>query len=254
MAGEWIIPFKGRKCSREYDQNFLWKKGTIYVMDNHRAALWCWLRHLKPDQKYNLFHIDAHSDALSSRIDSWKNCLPDLRELTIDEYLHREDNDLDYLRPVPVISWSNYVSLFLELVPEQVDYCIFATHGEGDDPRWKRQSTVNCYELRYALESISDRGNVILNVDLDYFFDDEKPKCLMFSEAFIKCIFTAARSYIDSQSVAVATLALSPECCGGWKVAESLFRLISDTMGLGFSLPSKSRPSRRRATSRQPDQ
>ena len=46
MAEEWLVPFKGRNTSGIYEQNFLWRDGAVYVMDNHRAALWCWIQHL----------------------------------------------------------------------------------------------------------------------------------------------------------------------------------------------------------------
>jgi hypothetical protein len=249
MDGEWIIPFKGRKRSGQYNQNFLWKKGSVYVMDNHRAALWCWLRHIDHNQKYNLLHIDRHSDTQYAWMDLWTQSLSDLADLTIDKYLSREHSHPD-LRPTPVISWGNYLSIFFELFPQQVDYCIFATHGRGELPRCERQSKVCCHQLLDAVESISGRGKAIVNIDLDYFFGVGKAKYVIFSNEFIRHIFAAVQNKIDSQSIAVATIALSPECCGGWKSVESLFQVISDAMGLGFSLPAKSRPSRRRVSNR----
>lgn len=47
-SGEWLVPFKGRCYSGHYEQNFLWRHGNVYVMDNHRTALWCWLQHVDP--------------------------------------------------------------------------------------------------------------------------------------------------------------------------------------------------------------
>ena len=46
---EWLVPFKGRNRSLSFDQNFLWRKDNIFIMDNHRAALWCWLQHMSPE-------------------------------------------------------------------------------------------------------------------------------------------------------------------------------------------------------------
>jgi hypothetical protein len=240
VDGEWIIPFKGRKRSGLLNQNFLWRRGPVYVMDNHRAALWCWLQHVKSSQKYNLLHIDRHSDTQYTRVDSWKQTLPDLRDLSIDEYLWREHQNPDWT-PAPIISCANYLSIFLELLPEQVDYCIFATHGRGERPRWECQSELYFDRLLDTVDSISGREKAIVNIDLDYFFSREKAKYVMFSDEFIKRIFAAVQNKISSQSIAVVTIALSPEWCGGWKSAESLFCLISDIMGLAFSLPSKGR-------------
>jgi hypothetical protein len=47
--GKWLVPFRGRNASKVYNQNFLWRYESVYVMDNHRAAMWCWLRHINPE-------------------------------------------------------------------------------------------------------------------------------------------------------------------------------------------------------------
>jgi hypothetical protein len=44
MDWEWIVPFKRRNYSGATHQNFLCRHGNVFVMDNHRAALWCWLQ------------------------------------------------------------------------------------------------------------------------------------------------------------------------------------------------------------------
>jgi len=50
-------------------------------MDNHRAAMWCWFQHISTDRKYNLFHIDKHTDTLNSNIEIWKKHLPDMTNI-----------------------------------------------------------------------------------------------------------------------------------------------------------------------------
>lgn len=51
---KWHVPFKGRHDSLATRQNFLWQYGNVYVMDNRRAALWCWLREIGVDDKSNV--------------------------------------------------------------------------------------------------------------------------------------------------------------------------------------------------------
>lgn len=75
-GGEWLVPFRGRNYSGAFTQNFLWKRQNVYVMDNHRAALWCWLQHIDPKQRYSLFHVDQHYDTLASRMTTWLDNLP----------------------------------------------------------------------------------------------------------------------------------------------------------------------------------
>ena len=109
----WLIPFKGRNFSGCYTQNFLWKKDNVYIMDNHRAALWCWFQHISADEKINLLHIDKHTDTLQSRLKEWVNACPDLWTIKLEEYLsfiHEKDAGQD----VPLFRWDNYGSIFLE--------------------------------------------------------------------------------------------------------------------------------------------
>lgn len=152
MDGEWIIPFAGRNKSGAYNQNFLWRNGVVYVMDNHRAALWCWLRHLDRNTRYNLIHIDRHSDTLNSQITSWTNSLADLDNLSIQEYLERK-YCIEGTGEGRVIGWDNYLSIFLRLFPDNVDELLFATAGEGDKPQWERIRMVNCFKLCANLAS-----------------------------------------------------------------------------------------------------
>lgn len=65
---EWLVPFARRNASGAYNQNFLWRDGNTYVMDNHRAALWCWLQHITPGERLSLLHIDCHTDTKSISI------------------------------------------------------------------------------------------------------------------------------------------------------------------------------------------
>ena len=102
-ASQWLVPFKGRKPSGRTTQNFLWNSGDVYIMDNHRAALWCWLQKIPLTQRVGLLHIDEHYDTLYSRIDEWKANLPALERLSIDDYLALEYTCKS--GTVPIIQW-----------------------------------------------------------------------------------------------------------------------------------------------------
>jgi hypothetical protein len=235
MDGEWIIPFAGRYKSGFWNQNFLWRNEVVYIMDNHRAALWCWLQHLKQGTKYDLIHVDRHSDALKSRIKAWIDNLADLDHLTIQQYLERRYR-IDAVAESPVICCGNYLSIFLGLYPENVEWLLFATGGEGDEPQWPRIHKVNSLKLSAQLESTLERGNSIVNIDLDYFFDRYKPQVFIFSDEFVRKMFKIIKKGISQKTVTVLTIALSPEWCGGWKRAEALLSLICETLELDLAL------------------
>ncbi len=130
---KWHIPFKGRNNSGVYDQNFLVQKGNVFVMDNHRAALWCWLHYFKGQfSNVGVCHIDRHSDALSSNLNNWvqqaKAGKP-ISNMTIDEYLAEEDA---MHTPAKLYRWDNYLSMFLELYKSNISTVQYS-YFEGDD-------------------------------------------------------------------------------------------------------------------------
>jgi len=174
--GEWLIPFKGRNRSGAYDQNFLWRHGSTYVMDNHRAALWCRLQQLDLKSAHSFFHIDRHFDCLASRTNEWLVHLPQSwGDLSIQEYLNHSYvmHDLGPRIKVPLFRWDNYVSIYLAVFGAALQRCYFATHDDGDRPNFQRA----CHPLLWELPSnlkfwLNEQGTKpwIVNIDLDYFF------------------------------------------------------------------------------------
>jgi hypothetical protein len=274
----WLVPFKGRGISGCCDQNFVWKGGNIYIMDNHRAASWCWCQHIQKDQAYSLLHIDAHYDTalVHSQKEPWFKNLPDLWEADLDTVL-------SYSRPnalaggeTPCVGWDNYLSLFMKKYPGVVDLeeSVFATQKQGDPPNCavpphpggagtdhSTESEVSCpptiengqnlweaYPHEFldipSLIASPRRSQWICNVDLDYFFfeceaDGQGGVREMFSSSYIECVFASLRKAIDSGRILVFTMALSPECCGGWEPAEKLASDVCGVMRIPFSLPPK---------------
>jgi len=238
MSNNWLIPFKGRKDSGGWDQNFLWRHESVYIMDNHRAALWCWLQHLEKHNKYDLFHIDRHYDTLSSPNNKWPSQVPDLKKISISNYLVIEQETES--EAFPLIHWDNYLSIFFELYSKQVEECIFATHDDGDKPDW------NLYEkpvwdipdnLEFWLSHSKNKW--IFNIDLDYFFFNghkENPE-RMLTDDYAQAVFEVVYKKYQDGTIKVLTIALSPEWCGGWEPAEHLCQRLCDIMGLKFALP-----------------
>lgn len=236
---EWLVPFKGRNYSGAYDQNFLWKKENIYIMDNHRAALWCWFQHIVSQDVFNVFHIDQHTDTLYSNIEEWLNLCPEVENLSIEDYLTLS-YDSEFMK-LPLFRWDNYLSIFLEKYKSKIGKCFFATHKEGDRPLHKPLQDIDTWELpnnfEYWVSKL--RNPCIVNIDFDYFVytksNDEIFK--FFSDKYFTDLFVAVRRSIDAGNVKVCTLSLSPECCGGWPLAEELCYRACDILGIEFKLP-----------------
>ena len=236
MPNNWLVPFKGRKESDVWDQNFLWSHKSVYIMDNHRAALWCWLRHLEEREKYNLFHIDRHYDTLSSENNEWLSQVPDLSETSISKYLAIEQDTAS--GAFPLIRWDNYLSIFFERCGEQVEECIFATDNEGNEPNHD-YSIETPWSIPDILECMLSRSKNkwILNIDLDYFFCGRESYNRMLSDEYAEVVFNIVNKKYQDGTITVLTIALSPELCGGWEPAEHLCQILCDIMGLDFALP-----------------
>jgi hypothetical protein len=221
--------------------NFLFRQGNIYVMDNHRAALWCWMKHISPEKRYSLFHIDAHYDTRSVKEAAWLTSVPDLTSVTLADYLafgtERESSE-----KWPLIAWDNYLSLFFEKFPAMLAECFFATHQVGDQPEASVKyehmiPRIFSESLPSFLEDYSSDG-WILNLDIDYFFCKSGEKYIpMFSDDFIDRFIEAVAKVIRRKKLICMTIALSPECCGGWQASEAMCSRITSGLGISFALP-----------------
>ena len=237
---EWIVPFRGRNHSGFCTQNFLWRKNNVYIMDNHRAALWCWFRHLHPNEKINYLHVDRHYDTLQSYINDWVSVCPDLWSIGIKEYLSFKHSD------TPLFTWDNYGAIFLEKYRDLVSRCIFATNHEGDQPNFQDFDEENIRNLPFLLSDIVGKSEYnkykwIVNLDLDYFFyrDSKTEKySILMSDGYFRDVFSNIRRHLEDEKISCFTMCLSPdsEYCGSWKAAEELCSNAVKILGIDFKL------------------
>src|SRR4051812_42334401 len=113
---EWLIPFRGRDGGDPAtDINFLWWQKNVYIMDNHRAAAWCWDRHLDValGSQLHLFHVDQHDDTLWMEHYQKKD-IPVIADLALMEYLAFPGEHHPAHPGSPLFRHDNYLSLFLE--------------------------------------------------------------------------------------------------------------------------------------------
>jgi hypothetical protein len=122
--------------------------------------------------------------------------------------------------------------------------CYFATHHDGDPPNIDDFYDAKPWELarefHYWLRP--EARPWILNIDLDYFFcddssDDEEKYLQMHSDEYITALGAIARERIDDRTVAVTTICLSPELCGGWASAERALTILLRSLNVQFRLP-----------------
>ncbi|WP_285826531.1 UPF0489 family protein [Bacteroides acidifaciens] len=221
--------------------NFLYKEKNIYVMDNHLAAGWSWLQELNPKESYNFFHIDRHADLLcNAPVDKYL-FIKDNPHLTFDEYTNLEFKDKcsDYI--YKVFQWDNYIKQINYLFPNWFTQCYFATHKRENDsyPESTKKLDIvyqpNVFELYNSIDYWLKEGRGtkwIFNIDLDYFFNEDGIQ--LFTDDYIKATVQSLKNGIEY--VAVLTIALSPECCGGWDNAIRIMNIVTEELGLELRL------------------
>jgi hypothetical protein len=238
---EWLVDFRGQ--NRSGLLNFLWRRGSVYVMDNHRVALWCWLQHIDPRTPHSLFHIDQHYDTLQSELE--REYLP-AWDIGLNEYLnHRyriEGGPCSEL--INLFRWDNYLAIYFDTFGESIKDACFATHGKGQEPNFQIREFQPWQlpeDLDYELSP--ECAPWIVNIDLDYFFwrasdPSENAAGQMFSTEYIRRLSSALRRRIADGTVAVTTICLTPgNFTGGWPPAEQLMEDFLGGIGISFKLP-----------------
>jgi hypothetical protein len=208
---------------------------NIFVMDNHRCALYDWIQLLIVTKahvgNFHYLHIDAHYDAANDQ-----NNADDCAVLK-DSNLSRESY-LELLNPrlkKKLIRWDNYLPVFFKLFESQMESIHFFTQKIGLPPA----PTQKFFEhgpwqlldfLKNIRRSQMDDTPWLVNIDLDYFFHRS---CggLYFSQHFIDQCFEEIYELQKAKLLLSCTLITSPECCGSLELVHPLLRRALDTLG-----------------------
>lgn len=241
----WLIPFNQRAYSGTFNCNFLWQWQNVYVMDNHRLALWCWLRHLTPDNKVDILHMDEHYDCLMSRHEEWVAALPrDIGSLSLEEYL--KFSWQGHSETCPLFRFDNYFSLFMERYKDKIGNVYISTHRDGDRPTFEFHEFSILESMSYLNTRCSriNHNKAIVNIDIDYFtetgFDDP---FRIVSNKFLQELGGILGKGLQNGSIQCFTVALSPEFTGSWEIAEYIAGEIFRAADVPFSLPKENMPT-----------
>ena len=95
---------------------------------------------------------------------------------------------------------------------------------------------INCYDLNRSLEEAlnNDDGELwIINLDIDYFFNNGKQ---IFSSEYINSVCSQINQV--RKKIAIITIALSPECCGGWDNSIKVYNQIAKNLSITMKIKS----------------
>lgn len=218
---KYLIPLSNKGPSAAYEDNVLWNEGPVYIMDNHRLALWCWFQKMQRGSRYNLLHIDAHPDMSDSALAHFQH---NLWTMSLDEYRTTLQTDIN----IPLFRWDNYLEIFIQKYPELVGQTFSATHHLGADKALNED--IEPYHLSSFMNSIFQGNRYlnelpwIVNLDLDYFFTAAPEKFEFFSNEVVEAISCSIQTGLKNGMIEILTISLSPECCGSWDKAEMMLK------------------------------
>lgn len=224
--------------------NFLWQKEgrSLYVMDNHLAALWCWLRELTKEEPYVLLHVDQHWD--SAGFDPISPAVVD--GLSLEAFLAVRSPS-PVCAHLPLVRWDNFIDPLPKLrrnlraafmVAWQSRDIWHGSHFQDRDGVQAVDAIAFLDDPGPTLDgAFSDATRVLVDLDLDVFVNGVRHDSMgyptpldRFPESTAKAMLAALASRVRPQDV--VTIALSPECCGTWAKAEALLGWACEAFGV----------------------
>jgi UPF0489 domain len=218
--------------------NFLFNHGKVYVMDNHLSAGWCWLQKIDTSKQYNFVHIDRHYDLMDYEDEIRASVIEkaiNLEGLSFDEYVELTyKDDRAPTGTVQLFKWDNFILNIDHAFPGLLSKTFFVTKkiGEGG------QSTFINFEdeIEHFIDQFPDwfekgETGLIIDIDLDYFFTPIRGGYYqLYSDQTILKLATLVRDHMHK--IDVVTIALSPECCGGWNNSFRVLDIFREVLEL----------------------
>lgn len=210
--------------AQQCNLNFLWQENDVYIMDNHLAAGWCWLQICDPSGNYNFMHIDQHTDDCCCL--SEKRIKDEFQSSIIGSDLGSYCN-LSYEKygeRVQLFQCERYIRPLSVIHPSWFGQCVFATHQRRNLTKIqelveKKQFVDHLHTPQHIeptdvvtsiLRIKNTRNKWIVNIDLDYLFQDEEQ---ILRNDFFYEIGDAIKKVRDS--IQIITIALSTPWCNG---------------------------------------
>ncbi|MGZ4160816.1 MAG: peptide arginase family protein [Neobacillus sp.] len=223
---------KGRNQSHVSSLNYLSRQGNIFIMDNHLAAFWCWAKVLDPLQNYSLLHIDRHHDLSTAHVQHGFQQFKKInfRNITIQKALELKVNSFQMLQ------WDNSLPLYQAFFPLVINSAEFVS--DQDLPtayshcnitpikKWIKE-TEDDWKKYIVTEYMPD----IINLDIDVFFKNDSYKEVL-SENFLQRFIAIIHPLISNAKI--VTIALSPECCGGWDKSLAMCEKVTRLLNIKF--------------------
>lgn len=233
--------FRNLKTQKDYRMsdslNFLWRqeKRPFYIMDNHLAALWCWLQELDPEDSYSLVHIDAHWDVGNPYLDD--NAINELQEArTIEAFLAVRDPHSRAAKGWPAIRWNNFI-MPLPLMRPGLERGIFLGRELETECEFMQDKRIEVWHPDGFWDDFASgemsrlKGRRLIDIDVDYFYGRVGGGWhQIFSDDFIIALLGDINSRLRPNDI--VTIALSPDCCGGIENSIKMCQLVCEMFNI----------------------
>jgi len=240
MESKWVYLAEPFEKSCAINVNFLFNEGNIYISDNHLCALWGWLQHCSPRDEYNFIHVDYHKDLGCPKILDYLKSIEQVK--TIDDLLKYREIHMEMINQ-PFLAYDTYIWIAQFIRPMWFSEMTFLTKECSFNNTFEEcrlNPLTNCIEsdclwrekkieyknsctLEDVIKNITVnqyKHKVILNLDLDYFFDCQNHiRDAYWSDQRITEFVMTLQEALGSGNIQVLTIAMSPECCnsnGHW--------------------------------------
>lgn len=217
--------------------NFLYNSDNIYIMDNHLCAAWCWLQKIDTDKIYNLIHIDRHNDLLFP-IPTIKEDLIedniDLQKISFLEYLSLNEKNNESFT-FQLFRWDNYILSIDYIYPKLFGEKYFITKEPYPSSEFiDFECIIEEFLSDFSSWIKNSKNGCILNLDLDFFYSQNNGFYKLYSDELINKIGELIKQNLEN--IDVLTIALSPECCGGWESSINTLRKLNNVLGIKMKI------------------
>lgn len=238
---EIIIPLKEKSSSNYQMVNFLYyfPEINLYLTDNHRIAFWNWINNIAKEEfgKYTLIHLDDHFDARANAIDDIEKIKSEIKKLkNLTHFLSAKQTDRN---DIALIGWDNFIDAAIKLgifkniiffVPQEINDLYREIGKEREFLHYQSMKNIDSFD--YYLK---EEKNVVLSMDLDYFVYRHNDTYKLLCDEYINYHFENIKNNLDN--IKLVTIALSPECCGGWENTEKILKLFIGKLNLSLQMP-----------------
>lgn len=210
--GNYVISPRDTDSPRCWDDSFLWKEKNIYVMSNHRLALWCWLQDGNIfDGKYSLIHVDQHNDARRWEGEGEQEALNKilhsargLKDLNIYQSFQCPTGSFGGERSSrPAITYDNFIHLAAKIKIFD-HYYMYSRYGDwntglppGAFTFYKKHFEI----FGFSKHLINNPAEYVIDVDLDFFDFGRGLIYRIFEDLLLIFLFKKISKYLSKISV-----------------------------------------------------